>query len=138
MATLSDIAADRIRRARKARGWRPADLAARCAEAGHPELTENVIENIEGGRRDGDGNRTRQVTVDELGALSLVLGFAAAEAIEQAPATDLASDVIRFAETYLSVDLTPWQRDLIKRIDWREGKPLAADPRTERRRDGES
>jgi transcriptional regulator with XRE-family HTH domain len=60
---------------RKRRGWQPADLASRCAELGADGLTEDVIENIESGRRSG-GKRRRAVTVDELLALALALNVA--------------------------------------------------------------
>jgi transcriptional regulator with XRE-family HTH domain len=70
--TVSDVAAARIREVRKRRGWQPADLAARCAKLGADQLTENVIENLEGGRRRG-GKRRRDLTVDELFALALAL-----------------------------------------------------------------
>lgn len=69
---VSDVAVARIREARKTRGWRTSDLAGRCAETGHPELTRAVLENIESGRRQ-DGRRTRHITVDELYALARAL-----------------------------------------------------------------
>lgn len=47
-----------------------AELAAQCAKLGHPEITRSVIENIEGGRRDGDGHRRRDITVDEVIAIA--------------------------------------------------------------------
>ncbi len=70
---------------RKARGWQPADLAARCAELGHEELTENVIENIESGRRDKGGRRRRSVTVDELRVLADALGFSPVDVLNGLP-----------------------------------------------------
>lgn len=79
------MVAGRVREARKRRGWQLADLAARCAELGHPELTENVIENIEGGRRDSNGRRRRAVTVDELRVLSDALGFSPADVLNGLP-----------------------------------------------------
>jgi hypothetical protein len=54
----------------------PAELAARCAELGAGHLTENVIENIESGRRDKQGRRRRDVTVDELLTLAVALNVA--------------------------------------------------------------
>ncbi len=65
----SDTAAANIREARKRRGWNVAELADRCPGF----LTENVIENIESGRR-RDGERTRDITVDELLAIAEALG----------------------------------------------------------------
>lgn len=70
--TVSDVVAARVRALRKARNWLTGDVAARCAELGVPELTENVIENIESGRR-RNGRRTRAVTVDELYTLAEAL-----------------------------------------------------------------
>jgi transcriptional regulator with XRE-family HTH domain len=83
--TVSDIVAARIREARKAQRWTTADLAERCADAGHPELTKPVIENIETGRRDKDGRRRRAVTVDELRALADVLRFSPADVLDGLP-----------------------------------------------------
>lgn len=55
------------------RGWTAKDLAARCAAIGVPEITTAVIANIETGRRDKDGARRRDVTVDELLTLAYAL-----------------------------------------------------------------
>lgn len=64
----SDRVAESIRESRKRRGWSMAELASRSG------LSENVIENIESGRRDAQGRRRRAITVDELAALTDVLG----------------------------------------------------------------
>lgn len=67
VTTPSDVVGQRIKELRKKRGWSLADLARVCAEkAGADQLTENVIENIEHGRRGKDRRRRRMVTVDEL------------------------------------------------------------------------
>ena len=55
-----------------ARGWTAVDLAARCSTIGAPEITPSVIANIETGRREKDGRRRREITVDEL----LILAYA--------------------------------------------------------------
>ena len=60
---------------RKRRDWSPADLAARCAELGAADLTENVIENIES-RSARASKRPRPVTVDELLTLAAALNVA--------------------------------------------------------------
>lgn len=80
----SDLAGTHIRLMRKARGWSVTDLAARCAELGDRggRLTGPVIENIEHGRRK-NGERTRDITVDEL----LIL----AEALSVPPGTLLSA-----------------------------------------------
>jgi transcriptional regulator with XRE-family HTH domain len=67
---ISDQVGERIRDVRKQLKWTMSDLAARCAELGHPEITRSVIENIEGGRRDDEGRRRRDITVDELMAIA--------------------------------------------------------------------
>ena len=64
---VSDYVAEKIRDARKQRGWTTGDLAFRC------DLTDNIIENIESGRRDREGRRRRDITVDELLAVSRAL-----------------------------------------------------------------
>jgi hypothetical protein len=73
--TVSDAVAARVRQVRKRRDWKPADLAARCAELGAGDLTENVIENIES-RSARASKHPRPVTVDELLALALALDVA--------------------------------------------------------------
>ncbi len=77
-STVSDRVAQNIREFRKRRGWKPADLAARCAELGADFVTDNVIENIEHGRR-RDGARRRHITVDELVALARALAVTPAD-----------------------------------------------------------
>ena len=72
-ATMSDVVGDRIRTARKRRGWSAQKLADQLAAAGAPELTMFVISNIESGRRK-DGKRRRDVSVDELFLIAYVLG----------------------------------------------------------------
>ncbi|MEU4823102.1 helix-turn-helix transcriptional regulator [Actinomadura sp. NPDC023710] len=63
----SDAVGQRIKELRKKRGWSLDDLARVCAEkSGADQLTGNVIENIEHGRKGKDGRRRRMVTVDEL------------------------------------------------------------------------
>lgn len=71
MANLSasSIAGLRIRQARQRHGWTAAELAARCAKAGAPQLSPTVITNIETRRRE-----SREVSVDELLILAHVLG----------------------------------------------------------------
>jgi transcriptional regulator with XRE-family HTH domain len=92
--TVSDVAAARVREVRKRRGWQPADLAARCAELGAGHLTENVIENIESGRRDKQGRRRRDVTVDELLTLAVALNVAPVHLLVPVDDPDAAYPVI--------------------------------------------
>src|ERR1700734_441598 len=70
MTTLSasDIAARRIREARKKREWRVKDLADACKKADKPDITAAVITNLETRRRPG-----REITAEELLALAWVL-----------------------------------------------------------------
>lgn len=74
--TVSDLAGRRIKETRLRRGWTAAQLAARCADLGAPELTASVIANVETGRRDQSGRRRRFVTVDELLTLAYALDVA--------------------------------------------------------------
>lgn len=71
---LSDGVARRVRDMRDRLDWSAARLAKRCAEVGYPQLTAEVIGNIERGRRNESGRRRRDVTVDEAWALSLAFG----------------------------------------------------------------
>jgi transcriptional regulator with XRE-family HTH domain len=71
--TMSDVVAARLQQLRKRRGWTARQLAEACAATGSPQLTENVIANIEAGRRDEHGRRRRDVTVDELVAFARAL-----------------------------------------------------------------
>jgi len=72
--TISDVVAGRLKDLRRRYGLSAAQLAEQCAAAGVPELTPAVIANIETGRRDqATGQRRRQVTVEELLALAIVL-----------------------------------------------------------------
>lgn len=75
-STFSDVVAHRIREVRKKQGMTAAQLAGRCAEQGFPGLTAQALSNIESGRRDKEGKRRRDVTVDELMALAWVLHVA--------------------------------------------------------------
>ena len=72
--TVSDTGWENVRRFRKRNGWSVTDLAERCIEIGEgaERLTAPIIENIEHGRRRG-GERTRNITVDELMALAYAL-----------------------------------------------------------------
>jgi transcriptional regulator with XRE-family HTH domain len=69
----SDVVARRVREIRKQRGWTAERLAAECARVGASQLTASVIANIESGRRDQQGRRRRDVTVDELLHLAAAL-----------------------------------------------------------------
>ena len=75
--TPSDVVAGNVQQLRKRRGLSAAALAAACAKAGYPQLTEAVVANIETGRRRPDGTRTRNVAVDELLAFAEALGIPA-------------------------------------------------------------
>ena len=72
----SDVVARRVQEVRQSRGWSAQRLAERCAEIGAPHLTAAVVANIETGRRDGEGRRRRDITVDELLAFAAALGVA--------------------------------------------------------------
>jgi transcriptional regulator with XRE-family HTH domain len=71
MTEVSDIIVQRVKVLRRERGWSARELARRCAEAGAPELTLSVLNNIETGRPDPKtGKRRRRVDVEELLALA--------------------------------------------------------------------
>ena len=72
-ARASDLVAQRIKHARTQHAWTAKDLAERCADLGAPEISAAVIANIETGRRDDDGNRRRDVSIDEVLILALAL-----------------------------------------------------------------
>ncbi|MFE6054839.1 helix-turn-helix domain-containing protein [Kitasatospora sp. NPDC056446] len=76
--SVSDAAALRLKAARTRRGWTTKQLANACQEAGVPKLTAIVLNNIETGRRDADGTRKRDLTIDELAALAVVLDISPA------------------------------------------------------------
>jgi hypothetical protein len=73
--TPSDAVAARVKQVRKRRDLTVADLAARCAELGAPQLTAQALYKLEG-QRESAGRRPRPVTVDELLALALALNVA--------------------------------------------------------------
>jgi hypothetical protein len=70
--TPSDVVASRVRQVRTKRGMKVADLAARCAELGAPQLTAQALYKLEG-QRESATRRPRPVSVDELLALGLAL-----------------------------------------------------------------
>ncbi len=74
--SVSDVVAARVREARLRRGWTAQQLAQACAHRGADKLTTSVINNIETGRRDNQGHRRRDLSVDELLTLALVLDVA--------------------------------------------------------------
>ncbi|MFJ8334555.1 hypothetical protein [Streptomyces sp. NPDC094437] len=72
--TASDTIAGQVRKHRARLGLNRQQLADECARLGAVDLTYAAITNIETGRRNKEGKRRREVTVDEL----LVLGLALA------------------------------------------------------------
>ena len=70
----SDVVAARVKKVRGKRHLTVAELAARCAALGAPELTAQALYKLEG-RRPGK-LRPRPVTVDELLVLALALNVA--------------------------------------------------------------
>lgn len=74
LARVSEEVGRGVRRRREELGISVEDLAARCQDAGAPQLTVNAIYVIEGGRREkGTGRRRRLVSVDEFMALAVAL-----------------------------------------------------------------
>jgi transcriptional regulator with XRE-family HTH domain len=66
--SVTRLLVTQLKRIRRRRDLTAPDLAARCAQLGAAEVTENVIRNIETGRR--------TVSVDQLAALALALDVA--------------------------------------------------------------
>lgn len=72
---LSDAAAEAVRALRKREGMTRAELAASARDAGAPaSFSSTVVGYIETGRRDGDGRRRREVSLDELAHLAAAVG----------------------------------------------------------------
>jgi transcriptional regulator with XRE-family HTH domain len=71
--TPSDRVAKRVRALRKEQDLTVAQLAARCGEAGMPQLTAQALYKLETRRAAPSGAR-RPVTVDELFILARALG----------------------------------------------------------------
>jgi len=102
----SDGVVWQLKEIRKKRGWSAAKLAEECAKAGFPQLTESVIANIESGRRDEQGRRRREVTVDELDAFARVLGVAPAELLALRERVASAREFLTWLrEAYMVTDL---------------------------------
>lgn len=72
----SGVVAERLKEARRRRGWTAKQLADQCAKVGAAYLTVSVLANIESGRPDLNGQRRRDITVDELLTLAFVLDVA--------------------------------------------------------------
>ena len=66
--TVTQAVVSQVKRLRRRRGLTSAALAERCAALGAPEVTDNVIRNIEVGRR--------TISVDQLAVLALALDVA--------------------------------------------------------------
>ena len=60
-----------VQQLRKSRGWSATRLAEECARRGHPEVTDQVVYNLEQRRRE-------EVSVDQLMAFAEVLAVPAA------------------------------------------------------------
>lgn len=98
---LSDVVAEQVAQLRKLSGLTREQVAARCADLGRPALTFGVLGSIETGRPDANGQRRREVTVDELVVLAKVLGV---------PPVLLVCPVghVRSIEVLPGVDISPW------------------------------
>ena len=100
----SDTVASRVRAVRKRRGWSVAKLAEQCAKVGVPQLTEEVIGNIERRRND------RDVTVDELLALAYALSVNPIHLLVPPDASGLDSYAITPAKTESATAVREWIR----------------------------
>jgi transcriptional regulator with XRE-family HTH domain len=73
--TASERVVGIVQRTRKRLGWSAARLAEECAKHGHPEITDQVIYNLEQRRRE-------EVTADQVVAFSKALMIPAHMLIE--------------------------------------------------------
>jgi transcriptional regulator with XRE-family HTH domain len=71
---ISDRVAERIKEVRKARALTTRTLAERCTRLGAPQISAAVLMNIESGRRDPEGRRRRDISVDEWAVIGYALG----------------------------------------------------------------
>lgn len=71
---VGDIVAQQIRTYRQAKGWSIRELSEACAKYGAVQLTQSSLANIERGRDVSAQRKGREVSVDELLALAVVLG----------------------------------------------------------------
>ncbi|MGW0774545.1 helix-turn-helix domain-containing protein [Streptomyces sp. NPDC002835] len=74
VVNVGAVVAEQVRRYRQARGWSVRRLAEECARVGATRLTQSSLANIERGQKPAAERRPREVTVDELMALSTALG----------------------------------------------------------------
>lgn len=72
--SVGDIVARQIRRYRLEKGWSIRELAEACAKSGATQLTQSSLANIERGVKEFAQRKGREVSVDELVALAVVLG----------------------------------------------------------------
>lgn len=82
----SDALAARIVAMRRHHGLTRGQLAGRVSERG-VNLSTAALGNIETGRRDGIGQRTRRITVEELAAFSAIFGLTVEEMLSARPVT---------------------------------------------------
>jgi transcriptional regulator with XRE-family HTH domain len=108
---VSDVAARRLREFRRSRGLTAQDLAANCKEFGAAQITAAVIANIETGRRDADGNRRRDLTVDELLVFACVLDVRPYDLLETDDSEEVSITRFRQARTR---DVAAWMRGEIE------------------------
>lgn len=72
----SDVVAKHVRSLRRYHDLSRAEFAALCREQGAPgHFTAAAVANIESGRRNDAGERTRRVTVEELVAMAAALSI---------------------------------------------------------------
>src|SRR6266545_3617976 len=113
--SISDVVANRVQQLRKRRGWSARRLAEACAATGNPQLTENVIANIEAGRRDKHGHRRRDVSVDELVAFARALDVSVGLLLWSA--TTQAHPPFAPPQTLLALRSPDEQRDFLREVE---------------------
>jgi transcriptional regulator with XRE-family HTH domain len=134
--TVSDVVARRVRDLRQQWGWSAAELAERCAEWGHPQLTASVIANIESGRRDKHGHRRRDITVDEAFAFARVLQVPVGDLVDPAARMVSSHELIEWLRHQIVVEQDLGDGRAVIRREPVQGAGSASRPRAKGRSDG--
>ncbi|GHA63976.1 hypothetical protein GCM10010330_15990 [Streptomyces tendae] len=87
-STPSDVIAAQVRKRRRQLDLNRQQLADKCASIGAAQITTAALTNIETGRPDKSGKRRREVTVEELLALSHALSTNPVDLMVPADADD--------------------------------------------------
>lgn len=115
----SDHVANQVRKLRQNLGINRTELADLCARVGMPQLTAAAITNIETGRPDKEtGKRRRDITLEELLCLALVLGIHPVDLM-------VPNDLADFAEYRITPEMPLAAGDM---REWIRGEWFMKDP----------